>query len=233
MTPTGSRAIRVLLIEDHVLLAHSLGLALRAEGMQVAVAALTSCADIVAGAQTDPPDLVLLDLELGGEIGDGSALVRPLTDTGARVLVVTGVTDRCRLAATVEQGAVGLVSKSEPFDVLLDTVLRLARGEQVFGQDSCQQLLIELRRHRTVERARRQPFEQLTPREQQVLSALADGKTVDVISSEWVVSTATVRTQVRAVLTKIGVNSQLAAVALARRSGWLTHRDDARTAYVD
>ena len=67
-----------------------------------------------------------------------------------------------------------------------------------------------------------EPFERLSSRETQVLQALADGRSVAEIARDWVVSEATVRTQVRAVLTKLGVTSQLAAVAAARRAGWLS-----------
>ena len=60
----------------------------------------------------------------------------------------------------------------------------------------------------------------LTARERQVLAALMEGKSCEVIADSWFVSLATVRTQIRAVLTKLGVGSQLAAISLAFRSGW-------------
>ena len=64
------------------------------------------------------------------------------------------------------------------------------------------------------------PFLTLTQREREVLTELTRGKSVDCIANEWVVSEATVRTQVRGVLTKLDVRSQLAAVAKARSAGW-------------
>jgi len=67
----------------------------------------------------------------------------------------------------------------------------------------------------------REPFERLTAREQQVLRELGNGKVVTTIAEEWFVSEATVRSQVRGVLTKLAVSSQLEAVALALRVGWL------------
>ena len=62
----------------------------------------------------------------------------------------------------------------------------------------------------------------LTNREQGTLQALGEGHSVHEIADDWVVSEATVRTHVRGVLVKLGVVSQLAAVAAARRNGWLT-----------
>lgn len=60
----------------------------------------------------------------------------------------------------------------------------------------------------------------LTPREQEVLAGLAEGRSAEAIAAELVVSLATVRSHIRAVLQKLEVNSQVAAVALAWRSGW-------------
>ena len=80
--------------------------------------------------------------------------------------------------------------------------------------------LIELRRRREEAECRLAPFEQLTGREQEVLAYLIEGVPADAIAQECVVSVATVRTQIRSVLQKLDVNSQLAAVAMARRAGW-------------
>jgi DNA-binding NarL/FixJ family response regulator len=63
-------------------------------------------------------------------------------------------------------------------------------------------------------------FERLTPRERQVLVALMSGSTAQEISKASYVSVPTVRSQIRSILSKLGVSSQLAAVVLAYRSGW-------------
>jgi DNA-binding NarL/FixJ family response regulator len=81
-------------------------------------------------------------------------------------------------------------------------------------------MLAALRRHRSFVTEQTAPFEQLSLREKDVLRELIAGKSVEMIARDWVVSIATVRTQVRGVLTKLGVNSQLAAVAKAGAAGW-------------
>jgi DNA-binding NarL/FixJ family response regulator len=68
--------------------------------------------------------------------------------------------------------------------------------------------------------AKSEPFPRLSTREQAVLHELIDGRTAGEIAAEAFVSIATVRTQISAVLRKLGVHSQLAAVALARRAQW-------------
>ena len=61
---------------------------------------------------------------------------------------------------------------------------------------------------------------QLGQRESQVLAELVAGRQVRQIAAEGSVSEATVRTQVKSVLSKLGVGSQLAAVSMAHRAGW-------------
>ncbi len=210
----------VLIVEDHQLLAQSLAFALMAEGFTVTVAELNSPASVLAASERSQADIVLLDLDLGGDVGDGFGLVAPLRESGARVLVVSGSTNRPRLAGCLEQGAVGLLPKSTPYEGLVDAVLAVAAGRPVIPEQERHALLTELRTWRIRQRDDLAPFRSLTARESQVLSALMDGQPCEAIAAAWFVSEATVRTQIRGVLTKLGVSSQLAAVAQAQRVGW-------------
>ena len=209
---------RIVLVEDHKLLAETVGLALQAEGHEVVVAELCDEMTMLGSVAPDASTLVLLDLDLG-MLGDATRFIKPLVAAGAAVLVVTGASDRVRLAATLEAGAEGYLSKDAPFDELLDVTMRAAANETVVDPNHRYQLLAELRTHRSEERQKLAPFESLTTREREVLVELGDGKSVETIAGEWVVSTATVRTQVRGILTKLDVNSQLAAVAKAHAAG--------------
>ena len=211
---------RIAVVEDHALLAETVGLALRAEGMDVTLADLTDHDAAIDSMQPDSSLLVLLDLELTAPIGDGASLIPALRAAGATVLVVTGVRDRARLGATLAAGAVGYVAKDAPFEMLLETVRRVAEGEDVLSASERHTLIGESRRSANEQARLTAPFAALTPRECQVLRALTEGKSVETIAAEWVVSPATVRTQVRGVLTQLEVRSQLAAVAKAQEAGW-------------
>jgi DNA-binding NarL/FixJ family response regulator len=210
----------VLVVEDHALLAQSLVIALGAEGCTAQVADLVDRATLLQQVRTQRPAVVLLDLDLGGALGDGVSLVQPLTALGARVLVVTGTTDRVRLAETVEKGAVGFLSKTVPFERLLSTVVDVVAQRVVLSTAQRYELMAELRAARAAHNRDLAPFQSLTPRERMVLTGLAHGHRAEVIAEAAVVSEATVRSQIRSVLTKLGVNSQLEAVALAWTVGW-------------
>jgi DNA-binding NarL/FixJ family response regulator len=215
-----SQSADVVIVEDHELLAQSLGFALSAEGIRVRVPQLHDPGQLLADIVCLRPRLVLLDLDLGGAVGDGVALIRPLVELGVDVLVVSGVTDHVRIATAIEAGAIGHLSKSHAFDDLLVRVRRAVNGEALLTLAERQDLLAVLRRQRADEATRLAPFQRLTPRERAVLTALRDGRSVETIAQEWFVSEATVRTQVRGILTKLDVCSQLAAVAKAREAGW-------------
>lgn len=210
----------VLIVDDHELLAQSLAWALRAEAFEVAVVRPGSREAILEAAAVHQPEVVLLDLELGGPVGSALPLVAPLRDRGTLVVMLTGVTDRVRLAECLEAGAAGLLPKSAAFETLVDSVREVVELGSLMSAHRRSDLLAELRAQR-LERARRlAPFQRLTRREQEVLRALIEGLAAETIATRSYVSLATVRSQIRAILHKLGVNSQLEAVALARREGW-------------
>jgi two-component system nitrate/nitrite response regulator NarL len=216
----GDSRMGVLLVEDHQLLAQSLSFALTAEGFRVDVAPLEDPVSVAKAAGRLRPQIVLLDLDLGAAIGDGRDLIGALRDGGARVLVVSGTEDRSRLADCLELGAVGVLSKSVPFERLVQAVLDVAADHSVMTDFERSTLLAQARSARNAQRELAAPFQELTARERQVLAALMEGKSCETIADSWFVSSATVRTQIRAVLTKLEVGSQLAAVSLAFRAGW-------------
>lgn len=219
-TPEPTEGPRVLVVDDHELLSGTMAVVLRQRGIDVRVAAGPSPADVIDAARALAPVLVLLDLDLGPALGSGLDLVGPLVEAGGRVVMVTGSTDRARLGACIEAGATGIVSKAAGFETLIDLVRRAAEGASVLSEDERLAYLDDLRRHQRADDERLAPFLALTPREQDVLGRLVAGEPAEAIAARTYTSLATVRTHIRAILTKLGVNSQLAAVALVRESGW-------------
>ena len=211
---------RLLIVEDHELLSGTLALALRQQGIEVETSQGPAPGDVVETARRLAPVVVLLDLELGPGLGSGVDLVRPLVATGAKVAIMTGVTERARLAACLEAGAVGIVSKTTGFADLIETVRRLAEGHAILSENDRQELLADLRAKRSADRRRLAPFEALTSREKAVLAGLVAGESAEEIAARSYVSLSTVRTQIRSILLKLRVKSQLTAVALAREAGW-------------
>jgi DNA-binding NarL/FixJ family response regulator len=174
----------------------------------------------VDAARELAPVLVLLDLDLGPALGSGLDLIGPLIEAGSRVVMVTGSTDRARLGACVEAGATGVVSKALGFETLVELVRRAAEGAPLLSEGERLAFLDDLRQHQQADSERLAPFTALSPREQAVLGRLVAGESAETIAARTYVSLATVRSHIRAILMKLGVKSQLAAVALVRDAGW-------------
>ncbi len=220
--PRSASTTRVTLVEDHALLAEALLVSLSMKGFQVQSARPHHehrASALLNTIMSGKPHVVLLDLDLG-EAGDGGRLIEPLTRAGYRVVVLTACADRARWGACLASGALTVLTKSVPLQVIVDVILRVAQGLPVLSRLQRSQLIhlwIEQRSHEEDERVR---LNRLTPRECHVLGELVQGKRVRQVAQDAFVSEATVRTQVKSILAKLGVSSQLAAVAMARDAGW-------------
>lgn len=205
----------VLIVDDHELVATSLALGLRAEGLD---ARACGPADATAGTG---PGLVLLDLDLGrdprGRPVDGVALVAPLRTAGWTVLVLSGTSDRARIGAALAEGAVAAVPKSAPFPRLLAAVRAALVGGPVMPEARREELVALHARRSAEQREVAERLALLSPREREVLTHLAAGHRAQAVADAFVVSLPTVRSQIRAILSKLQVSSQLEAVALYRR----------------
>jgi DNA-binding NarL/FixJ family response regulator len=214
----------VLVVDDHLLLSTTLVSVLRGAGLLAAACSSVDTETVLQRAAHRPPGLVLLDLDLGtgpdGTHRDGADLIDPLRADGWEVIVVTGTTDESEIAVAVARGAIGWIPKDAPVPDLLRVVGDAAAGRPILDRAERERLL-ELhrdrqRRVREEERTAR-ALERLSRREREVLEKLAAGRRARQIAGEFVVSVSTVRSQIRAILTKLEVNSQLEAVALYRR----------------
>ncbi len=215
----GTEGARVAIIEDHGLLAQSLAFALTNLGASVTVVEDLEPSAVLRVLDENALDLVLLDFDLGAA-GIGLHLIGPITALGLRVVMLTGETSPIVLAECIEAGAIGIIGKSEPFERLIDQVSDVMQGRTILSAGAREHLLAGLRAHQFQEHQRGAPFARLTVRESEVLHDLIDGKNAETIATESYVSIATVRSHIKAILAKLDVNSQLAAVAMAKRSGW-------------
>ena len=135
---------RVAIVEDHDLLAQSLGFALSNLGIHVTRVADLRAEAVIETLEGCELDLVLLDFDLG-EAGIGLHLVRPITQLGLRVVMLTGETNRIVLAECVEAGAMGIISKREPFERLIEQVSDVVSGRNILSVGTRELLMSELR----------------------------------------------------------------------------------------
>ena len=198
-------------------------MSLESEGYQVRRIDLsdlhTTLASVLASVLRGRPSVVLLDLELG-HVGDGMRLIAPLASNGITVIVVTGSVDHHWRGECVRRGAKAVLAKTCPLDEMTATVRRARDGLPLMGRDERNQLVAEVVNGHGEDDAIRARLDQLTRREMEVLGALMGGVQVREIAAQSVVSEATVRTQVKSILSKLELSSQLAAVGAAYKVGW-------------
>lgn len=213
-------AVRVLIVDDTHLMAEALMMSLQQHGFaHVALARSVTQDGVLAAAENFGPVVALVDSELTGT-STSLSLIRKLDEMGVAVVMLTGTDEPERYALCLEAGAVGIFDKSRALEDLMALLTDAAMGRSVLQPASRDALLAVVRSQREEAERRLAPFRTLTNREQAVLAALMDGKTAEVIAKEHNVSVATIRSQIRAVLQKLSVKSQLAAVALAIRADW-------------
>ena len=213
-----SDGARILLVEDHAIIKQALSLALRQKGMTVETAVDLTPEAVLALAGEFRPEVVLLDFWLGET--DSLPMIPPLRELGTEVIVLTGTTDQRALGDCIAAGALGIVSKSESLDRLAQAIVDAVTGTSVMRPAEREALVEAAAMSREEEEQRLAPFAALTARERLVLGHLMNGYAAEDISRAEYVSLATVRSQIRGILQKLKVSSQLAAVTLAQQAGW-------------
>lgn len=213
---------RVVLVEDHAVFAESLEIALTLDGhdaRRLTPDDFSSPPALLARLHRLQPRIVLLDLDLGA-LGDGARLISPLVEAGFQVVVLTSSEGRARWGSCLALGARRVLSKAGPLDDIRSTIRAIARGAAVMNEADRAELVDLAHRDRTDRAGIRARLSRLSPREGAVLGELIRGRTVREIAQDAVVSEATVRSQVKSILAKLEVSSQIAAVGLAHSVDW-------------
>ncbi len=212
MPPPSPRVRRVALASDHSLIAEAVGAALASRGFEIRALVWPSDPSTMPAIRIPTPDagLLMCDLEPDRNV----ELARALVDlVPVPWLLLTGTPMGAAWGAMVEVGVDTILPSSTSLDDLVAVLEGLPEGRHALPAGIRQRLLQEWRAHRADLESLRARIATLTPRERSVLALLYSGDTVRTIAELYEVSEATVRSQVRSILRKLGVNSQLAAVA--------------------
>jgi DNA-binding NarL/FixJ family response regulator len=216
-----SSEIRVMLVDDHTTFRQPLAFMLGSEPDIAVVAqaeSLSEAGEILENGDLEV-DVAIVDLDLPD--GSGTEFIRDLRRLRPRAaaLVLSGLTEQAQLAQAIEAGAAGVMHKTTPIGDLLEAVRRLHADEQLLSQEEVIEALRLVVRERETEREARAAIDQLTPREREVLRALAEGLGDKEIAERLHVGTGTVHTHVTSILAKLEVSSRMQALVFAVRHG--------------
>ncbi|WP_036507670.1 response regulator transcription factor [Nocardioides sp. URHA0020] len=218
-----SNQITVAIVDQHVLFTQCLAMALELRNYSCRVLPepdeAPEAGSILGQLLAMRPDVVLVNADLGPYCS-GVELVEPLVRAGIAVVVITESIDEPLWGRCLARGARTVLSKSAQLTSAIAVVRRVSQGQLVLDRSERDRLIAVHRRYAVQQRELREHLRRLTIREREILRHLVAGVTVREIAARRVVSEATVRSQVKAVLRKLDVSSQIAAVAVARQAGW-------------
>lgn len=207
--------IRILLADDHPVVRAGLAALLADQADMEIVDTVDTPEAAVAAAAGGGIDLVLMDLRFGDVPGTGQAggveatrRIRQL-EHAPHVLVVTNYSTDGDVVGAVSAGAVGYLLKDSSPEALIAGVREAARGESVLSRQVASKIMGRMNN----------PMTALTPREIEVLSLVAQGRSNREIGSRLFLTEATVKSHMGHVFTKLDVTSRTAAVATARERG--------------
>ena len=203
--------IRVLLVEDHAVVRAGLEQLLANAGDIEVVGAAADGAQAVEMAREYVPDVILMDLSM--PVMDGIEATRRIheSDPGARVVVLTSLTDRPRILGALDAGAMGyLLKDAEPAE-LFRGVRAAAQGDAPIDPRAARELLSD----RTADRA----TPGLTDRERVVLTLVGTGLPNKLIAVKLGISEKTVKAHLTNVFRAIGVTDRTQAALWAQRNG--------------
>ncbi len=218
--------ITVLLVDDQALLRMGMRLVLEAaDGLTVVGEAGDGAAALTQVAALDP-DVVLMDVRMPGVNGIEATARIASEHPRSRVLILTTFDLDEYAFEGLRAGASGFLLKDAPPSDLVRAIHTVAGGDAVVSPRITRRMLdlFADRMPRTATPSQQQPnldprLEHLTPREQEVLLAVAEGLSNLEIAERFVVSEATVKTHVGRVLAKLGVRDRVQAVILAYETG--------------
>jgi len=213
--------IRVLLVDDHKIVRQGVRAFLHTlEDIQV-IAEAESGAAAVSAANQHQPDVVLMDLELPGEL-DGISATRQIRKQrpDTQVIVVTSHHQDEFIFPAVRAGAISYLLKDVEPDELADAIRKAARGEAVIDSRVASRIIQELQ---GIRRNELNPFTELSEREFDVLRLIAAGKSNAEIAETLVIGENTVKTHIGSILRKLHLDDRTQAAVYAWQQG-IVHR---------
>jgi two-component system, NarL family, nitrate/nitrite response regulator NarL len=218
-----SNHVRVAVVDRHQLFADCLGVVLEMRRYDLHKVELPpGCArtqQVVAAVLATRSTVAVVNADLGPQCS-ATDLIAALAGRGIAVVVVADDADEAHWGHCLAVGARIVIPKSACLTTMVSVVRRLSRGERVLELAERERLLQVHRQQSAHRRESLRRLNLLSPQEGEILRHLVEGHTVREIAVARTVSEATVRTQVKAVLSKLEVSSQLCAVAVAHTAGW-------------
>jgi two-component system, NarL family, nitrate/nitrite response regulator NarL len=215
------QSVRVLIVDDHGIMRAGLRMLLESQSGIMVVGEASSCADALALATCTQPDVIVLDLDLGGENALESIPTLLRTAPETRILVLTGLRDPEVHRQAIRHGALGLVFKEKAVETLLQAITKVRAGEVWLEPTMIARVLGDLTRPQlsppTSSEATK--IARLTEREREVITLVGEGLRNRFIAERLYISEATVRHHLTAIFAKLDVSDRFELAIYAYQHG--------------
>ena len=212
--------IRVLLVDDHVLVRTGLRMLIESDKTLEVVGEAGSRQDALDTAVATSPDVILLDVDLGRERATDFLGELLLTRKDVRALILTGLRDTRLHRECIRHGARGVLLKEEAAGSLLKAIHKVHAGELWLDRSLTAELIDDIRHGRSHKQDPQQVrIERLTAREREVIALVAAGCRNRQIAERLFISETTVRHHLTAIFSKLEVGDRLGLALYAFRHG--------------
>lgn len=206
--------IKVFLLDDHEIVRRGLSDLIGAEDDMMVCGEAGRVDEALLRIGATSPDVAVLDYQLPD--GNGVEVCRELRDSHPAIasLMLTAFSDDDALFSAIMAGARGYVLKQIRGNDLIDSIRRVAKGEQLLDPSLTARVLDRLR---TPPQAEPDPLVALSPQERQILALIAEGLTNRQIGERLFLAEKTVKNYVSSVLAKLGMERRTEAAVFAAR----------------
>ncbi len=217
--PSPAAKLRVLLVDDHVVVREGLKALINQEADMEVVGEAADGRDLPPLAETVRPDVVIMDVSMPHL--NGIEATRQLKETmpETKVLALSMHEDRTHIRRMIEAGATGYVFKRAMADELLHALRLIGAGALYVDPEAASHLDTLLAR--PAPRFGKKGAPELSPRETEVLRLIAQGFSNKEIAAQLGITVKTVETHRARSMEKLGLQSRAAIVRLAMERGWL------------
>ena len=213
------RHIRVLLVDDHILLRKGLASVLTAERGFEVVGEAGEGQEALARAQETRPDLILMDIYMSGMNGLEATRRIKAVLPDVKIVILTVSEEDPDLFEAVKSGAQGYLLKKITPQTLCDTLQGVFRGEASISGRMAAKILGEFARQDRPSSPAAPPATDLSPREKDVLRLVSQGKSNKEIASALAIAESTVKGYLKNILEKLHVENRVQAATFALREG--------------
>jgi two-component system nitrate/nitrite response regulator NarL len=212
-----SSNLRVLIIDDHTLFRDGLQGLLERHNIDV-VGSLGDGHEGIRLAQELKPDIILLDMRMPSL--SGLEVLKQLQQNNfeAPIAMLTTSNDERDLVEALRNGAKGYLLKDMDPDDVVAALREIVKGETVVAPNLTQ-ILARVVKGEPILESEPSPIDDLTPREAEILSLLAEGQSNKVIARNLGISDGTVKLHVKAILRKLNIHSRVEAAVIAVEQG--------------